>query len=224
MSKKGLYILTTMLLTLVLSACGLSEENLTKVTEAREGLIAEKELTEKLNGDLTTDTFFEDIEGLSSQCEEFTEMNLDKLKNKEVEDVITRMGELEEAYKELSDKISKELEAESNAAKENEKHLEILCHIENLSGNELKSICLKDVTTDSTTNNYLAEETTLPNGRILAGVTLPVYSGSSEWCLVVTDTLDNVYEYAINFGDPLSAAEKELSIKLNVPENGAEIN
>ena len=224
MSKKGVYFLTVMLSCLVLAACGISEENLAKVTSAKDGLMAEKELTEKLNGELTSDMFADELSDLSSKCEEFQEMDPEKLKNKEVEDLLPRMEELTNSYKDLSDKISQELESEENADKENAKQLEILCHIENLCGSELKSICFKDLTADSVTENYLAEGVTLPNGRILAGVTLPIYSDSSAWSLVVTDTLDNTYEYAVDFGDLSSLAEKEFSIKLNVPENGAEIN
>ena len=224
MSKKGLYFLTAMLLCLILTACGLSEENLSKLTKSRDALLVQKELAENLNGDLVSEAFIDELSQLASQSEEFSALNFEKVKNKEVEDLVSRMDALTGSYKDISDKISAELSAEESAQKETEKHIEILCSIENASGSELSSICFKDLTDGSVTENYLAEGTTLPGGRILAGVTLPVYSDNSSFCLVVTDTLENEYEYALDLGDLSAAAEKDFSIRLGTPEEGATVN
>ena len=224
MSQKGLYILTVMLCSLMLAACGLSEENLSKLTKSRDALLVQKELAENLNGNLVSDTFEDDILQLSSQSEEFSALNFEKLKNKEVEDLVSRMDSLTDSYQELTDKISEELKAEENAVKESEKHIEILCKIENASGSELSSICFKDNSANTVTANYLANDTTLPSGRILAGVTFPVYLDSNNFCLVVTDTLENEYEYTVNFPDLSEASGKEFTLKLGTPEEGATIN
>ena len=224
MPKKGLYFLTAALCGLLLTACGISEENLNKVTVARDALMEQKEQTEQLNGELTASDFSDEISELSAQYDEFTTINLERLKNKDVDELLPRIEELTASYKDLEDKITSARVSEENEAISNAKQIEVLCHIENLSGSELSSICYKDVAADSATDNYLAEGMTLKNGRILAGVTLPVNSDSSAFCLVVKDTLENTYEYAIDFGDLNAATGKEFSIKLNVPESGAEIN
>ena len=224
MLKKVIYFLTAVVCSLMLTACGISEENLNKVTLARDALMEQKEQTEELNGALTSDSFSDELTDLSAQYEEFSALNLERLKNKDVDELIPRMEELTGSYKDLYDKIEAERVSEEQAAAESAKNIEILCHIENLSGSELSSICFKDVTSGTTTANYLADEATLKNGRTLAGVTLPVNTDSTQWCLVATDTLGNEYEYATDFGDLSVAADKEYSIILHVPENGAEIN
>ena len=224
MSKKGIYFITAVALGLMLTACGISEENLNKVTLSRDALMEQKIQTEELNGNLTSDSFSDELTELAAQYEEFGSLNLERLKNKDVDELIPRMDELTESYKTLYGQLEAERISEEQAEVESAKHMEILCHIENLSGSELSSICFKDVVTGATTANYLAEEATLKNGRILAGVTLPVNSDSAQWSLVVTDTLGNEYEYATDFGDFSAAADKEYSIILHVPENGAEVN
>ena len=224
MSKKHLYTLAILICCTMLSACKVSEENLSSITKARDELTQQKGFAEEIYGKLTTDAYGEDLLAYETQYNAITDFDTEKLKDKDVQELLPKINNLTESYKTLYSEMEKELEVEGNALAESAKHTEILCYIENKSGSEFNSIILKDTSLATETENYLKEGTTLPSGRILTGIILPINLDSNSRILSVTDTLGKVYDYALNIENISSAAENGISIILGSPENGAEIS
>ncbi len=224
MLKKLIFTLTTILCIFVISSCGLSKENHAKITQAKSDLTTQKAMAEDIYGKLTTDSFNDRLSELSSKYDEYNSMELDKIKDKEAEEIISGMNELTLSYNSLTDEMNSQLLTEEATAAENAKNLEILCRISNYSGSEISSIILRDNTKVTDTANMLAEGQTLPYGRILEGAVLPIHFDSSSFSLIVTDTLGNENEYPLSIEDAAAAAESGISITLNLPENGAEIS
>ncbi len=224
MSKKLMLSFTTILCILLLSACGLSDENIAKVKEAQSALTKEKENAEDIYGKLTTDSFLDKLTELSTKYDEYKDLEVEKLRNKHVEDIVSGMGELTDSYKALGDEMNTELQAEEAAAAESAKHVEILCYIQNKSGLELSSIIFHDNSQGTDTANMLLEGHSLYSGRTLEGVVLPVNTDSSDIAIVVTDNVGNETTYPLTIVDIASATENGISITLGSPEDGAEIS
>ncbi|WP_022761765.1 MULTISPECIES: hypothetical protein [unclassified Butyrivibrio] len=198
MSKKSLLVFTSLLTAFILSACGLSEENLAKMTETRDALTAQKNDTQTLYEKLTTEDYSDELSDFSAKYEEFNSLDFEKLKDKDAEELIPQMEALTQSYKDLYSKMDKSLEESIAAADEAAKHTEVLKHIENHTGYNLTSIIFKDVTTGAETENYLKEGSVLEPWQILSGVTLPLYADSTEWSFVTTDTEGNIVEYPVS--------------------------
>ncbi|MBE5860450.1 MAG: hypothetical protein E7301_10075 [Butyrivibrio sp.] len=220
-------IITTAICTLsaaiMLSACGLSEENKNLINEALSNLTIEKESSEKLYGELTDESFSEELSELATQYQEFSELEVSKIKNKNFEETLGNINALTDSYKALYDEMNAELSKEQAETAENEKHIEILSNIINKSESELSSIIIRDNSQGTDSENLLLGGQTLKSGTILAGAVLPVYIDSTDFLLITTDTLGNTHEYAL----PLTGLQKDVQIKIsvtiNTPEAGVSI-
>ncbi len=209
---------------LLLSACGISEENLALINENLTELDAAKREAEALNGTLTVDTFGEDLQKLSEDYDKQNSINTDELKDEDVEAVVSGIDELVEAYEKLSEELEKEQKTEQLAMTEEEKYKEIPCYIENRSGVEFTGLVIRDVSRNSDSENILTDPVTLPSGRIIAGVVITVYEDSSERTLIATDNEGNEYSYSLELTDIPSFVENGISIIIGDPESGLTIS
>ncbi|WP_029323760.1 hypothetical protein [Butyrivibrio sp. AE3004] len=218
-----LYIMI-FLFSIFLSACGLSDENHSKLKNALNDLTTQKDYAEDLYSKLTTEDFKEELSELSEKYNEIKDQDISKLKNNQTDDMILQMETLRDAYKQTFDRMNDELKTEEKAAKEEVKHIEVLCRIENKSGSELSSIILKDVSKSTESKNFLGENKILSTGQILEGAVLPIYSDSTSRSISVTDTLGNVTEYPLDIEDINSAVGSGISIVINAPGGALEIS
>jgi cell shape-determining protein MreC len=223
MKKNITTAICALIAAIMLSACGLSEENKNLVNEALSNLTIEKESSEKLYGELTDESFSDELNELSAQYQEFSELDVSKIKNKKCEEMLGNINALTDSYKTLYDEMNAELSKEQAETAENEKHIEILSNIINKSGSELSSIIIRDNSQGTDSENLLLGGQTLKSGTILAGAVLPVYVDSTDFALIITDTLGNTHEYAL----PLTGLQKDVQIKIsvtiNTPEAGVSI-
>ncbi len=205
---------------ILLSACGLSEENHNKLTEAINELTTQKEFAEEMYGKLTTDSYEGELSDLASKYEEYKSMDISKLSDKEAPDTLNQISELTSSYKSVFDKMDAELKNEESISNEAAKHIEILCRIENKSDSEITSIVLKDAQTSSESGNFILEGHSLSSGEILEGVVLPIYTDSASRSLLVTDASGETAEYALELGDVNAASQNGISVTIGSSEEG----
>ena len=221
--KNRIWAAVIIIWAVLITGCGLSEENLKLATDSRDSLTKAKTEAEAMYGNLTVDTYGDELNSLSGQYSEYEQLELKKIKNDEVQDVISKMQELTDSYNKLFDEMEKELNAEKAKTAEEEKYKEVECFLENKSGSELSGIVLKDVTKGEDSGNLLVDGQTLPSGRILSGVTLSIYSESTAWQLVTTDTLGNENTYDVTFEDIENISQNGMSLVIHAPESGVEV-
>ncbi len=208
---------------IVLTACGPSKENLEKLNASRDSLTAAKAETEKLYGLLTTEESKDKLDELANSYNEYGDMNLEKVKNKEALDVVASMDALKAEYDTLYSELNEELSRQQGEQAEADKWIEILCLLKNSSGSELSSIVLRDGDKAVDSENILTEEQTLPSGRMMDGVVLNVYKDSANRSLVVTDTLGNTTEYVLEITDMENAVNEGISLTIKAPDQGVDI-
>ena len=208
---------------LFLTACGPSKENLEKLNASRDSLTTAKVETEKLYGLLTTEDSKDKLDELNNSYNEYGDMNLEKVKNKEALNVVAAMDELKAEYDALYSELNEELSRQQGEQAEADKWVEILCLLKNSSGSELSSIVLRDADKAVDSENLLTEEQTLPSGRMMDGVVLSVYKDSVNRSLVVTDTLGNVTEYALELADIETAINEGISVTIKAPDQGVAV-
>ena len=208
-----------LVMALLIGGCGLSEENLQLVTETRENLTKAKTEAETIYGKVTDDDNEKYLADLATEYEEFEALNLEKLKDEDVEELVPRMKDLISSYEELYIELESVHKYEQDTAAEEAKYKEVTCYIENKSGSELSGIVLNDVTKGESSDNILFEGETLPSGRMLAGVTFSLYSESTAWQLVTTDTLGNENTYDVTFTDFDNLSQNGMSLTIYSPES-----
>ncbi len=223
MKKYNITLLIALAVSLVITSCGLSEDNKKSLEEALSSLNTEKEYAESIYGQLTDDSYKDSLSELSDKYALYKDLESSKVKSKEFEDTLSGINNLTESYKSLSDQLNTELSNEQAAAAESEKHIEILSVIQNKSGSEIKSIVLKDNSQNTKSDNLLLSDQTLPSGTMLLGAVLPVYTDSTSFAILVTDTLGNVNEYDLPLTNLTNDEDIKISITINTPETGVSI-
>ncbi len=210
-------------MSMLLTACGLSEENKTLIKDNQIAISDAKKEAETIYGSLTDETYSTDIEELSNKSKEFEEIDIDSLKDDDVEWLVAEMTALKDSYDTLLEKLNAEYEKEKAATEDAEKYKEILCYIENKSGFELSSIIISDTTRKEDSGNILADGETLPTDRILAGVAVTIHEDSTERMLTATDTSGTEYTYNLSLTDIPSLIESGMSIQILAPESGLRV-
>ena len=71
--------------------------------------------------------------------------------------------------------------------------------------------------------NLLLGGQTLKSGTILAGAVLPVYIDSTDFALIITDTLGNTHEYVLPLTDLQKDVQIKITVTINTPEAGVSV-
>ena len=221
--RKRFFAAGLLMAALFIGGCGLSEENLQLITETMDELTKTKTEAEAMFGKITDSDNQAYLSKLEEEYSEFEATEFEKLKDEDVEEMVPRMKELISSYDELLNELGNVYKYEQDSAAEEAKYKDVSCYIENKSGSELSSIVLKDVTKGESSENILFEGTTLPSGRILAGVTFTLYEESTSWQLVTTDTLGNENTYEVAFTDIDNLSQNGMSLVISSPENGVTV-
>ncbi len=212
-NKKPL-IIATALLTLMLTACGTSEEKLLEVTAARDNLISAKQAAEETYLDITDNSMIATLDDLASQEKEIEALNLEKLGDDKVDnEVLPKINELLKSYESISSDLGTVLNEETAAKEEKAKHAQVSAYFINKTGMNLTSIMLHDISADTYSDNYLGDGVVLNTGYTLMGTALDVYADSSEWEFVITTDSGDEYQFSCEslLGKELDGASIVLS-------------
>ncbi len=208
---------------MLMTACGLSEENQNLITQSQTSMLEAKEAAEAVYGELTQETYKDTIYDLSEKAGAYEEIDLKELKEDDVLGFVGEMNQITSSYENLTAEMTTALEEEKREAEEAAKYKEILCYIENKSGSELSSIVINDNSTNETSDNLLADGQTLPSGSILAGVSITVNEESTARMVITTDTLGNENNYGLDIGDIAEIVENGMSLTILSVENGVKV-
>jgi hypothetical protein len=222
--KKRLAALILLLTMMMVSACGLSEENQIRVSSAQDELKQSKKKVEDLYGRLSDDYYAEVIENLEKKYSAYDVIDTQKLRNKEVDALVQEMGKVTASYKELEKEMGDKVKFDEEVIAEAAKYKEILCFIQNDYGSEITGIVLKDKSQRTESDNLLVKGQSLGAGQVLSGVVLTVYEDSTSWDLIITDILGNQSTYDVDFPDEMDTmVEEGISIIIHTPETGLSI-
>ncbi len=222
--KKRVAALIFLLTMMMVSACGLSEENQIRVSSAQDELKQSKKKVEDLYGRLSDDYYAEVIENLEKKYSAYDVIDTKKLRNKEVDALVQEMGKVTASYKELEKEMGDKVKFDEEVIAEAAKYKEILCFIQNDYGSEITGIVLKDKSQRTESDNLLVKGQSLGAGQVLSGVVLTVYEDSTSWDLIITDILGNQSTYDVDFPDEMDTmVEEGISIIIHTPETGLSI-
>ncbi len=222
--KKRLAALILLLTMMMVSACGLSEENQIRVSSAQDELKQSKKKVEDLYGRLSDDYYAEVIENLEKKYSAYDVIDTKKLRNKEVDALVQEMGKVTASYNELEKEMGDKVKFDEEVMAEAAKYKEIRCFIQNDYGSEITGIVLKDKSQRTESDNLLVKGQSLGAGQVLSGVVLTVYEDSTSWDLIITDILGNQSTYEVDFPDEMDTmVEDGISIIIHTPETGLSI-
>ncbi len=217
-------IVQMLLLMMLVSACGLSEENQIRISSAQDELKQSKKKVEDLYGRLSDDYYAEVMDNLERKYSAYEIIDTKKLRNKEVEGLVAEMGKVTASYKELEKEMGDKVKFDEEVTAEAAKYKEILCFIQNDYGSEITGIVLKDKSQGTESDNLLTKGQSLGAGQVLSGVVLTIYEDSTSWELNITDILGNQSTYEVDFPDEIDTmVEEGISIIIHTPETGLSI-
>ena len=198
--KKSKILKSIMMVTLglCLVACGPSAGKLSEAEEARDLLLKTKQDTENTYLDITDSSNKEKLDELSAKAAEIEAMDFKKLNDKKLEEILPTINEVTGQYQSMRTDMTSILAKENSQRAEKGKHVQRDVYFINRTGMNLTSVVLHDLTKDSYGDNYLGDGVTLVDGYTLMGVTLDVYSDSSEWEFIITD--EGGTEHALTCG------------------------
>lgn len=218
MKKKNVFIAAIIMATL-LTACGPSDEKLAEATQAISTMTQAMETVNNTYLDITDSSFKARIDELSAKETELSATALDKLSDKEIDELLPQINEVTGQLTALNEEMSKVLGTEEAQRQENDRHNEQKAYLINKTGMNLTEIRLLDKTTGTLSDNYLGDGVILQSGYTLMGVSLDVYSTSSSWEFVIKSEADT--EYNLPCTSLLPVNEEGVSIELYFdPETG----
>ncbi len=223
--KKFLYIITAAAMVFALAGCGPSAEMLYEAETARELLLQKKEAVEEIYLDITDESEKKTLEDLSQKVSEIQDIDLKKLNDNKIDEILPSITEMTEKYTQLESELSGILTTETGEREERAKHESIDVYIVNKTGMNLSRIVLHDLTNDTFSDNYLGDGITLMAGYTLMGVSLDIYQSGSEWEFVITDENDTSYNLPSDDlkKSGLSGAALVLSYDTKTKEGKAEL-
>lgn len=211
MSKRRSVLLTTIFMCFLLVGCKPSEDKLTEAEGARDQLLAARDAAEETYLDIADTSMRSELDELGVQVAEIEAIDFTNMSDKKINEVLPTITELSEKYTTVQSKLTGTYQEETAVKEELAKNVQIDSYIINKMGADLSSIVLHDITADSYSDNLIAgDEQSLISGYTLMGVKLEVYTDSSEWEFVVTDTDGNSYN--IPCEDLRNVSEKGVSL------------
>ncbi|WP_029231455.1 hypothetical protein [Butyrivibrio sp. VCB2006] len=193
MKKKRSVLLTTLLMIVLLAGCKPSEEKLSEAESARSSLLAARDTAEETYLDIADTSMRSELDALGVQVAEIEAIDFTNMSDKKINEVLPKIAELSESYGTVQAKLSGTYQEETAVKKEQAKNVQIDAYIINKMGADLSSIVLHDLSADTYSDDLIAGEDALTAGYTLMGVKLEIYTDSSQWEFVVTDTAGNTY-------------------------------
>lgn len=178
---------------ILIMGCGVSEEKLSQAESAKSDLIEAKQKAEQTYLDMVDSSNRDTLDELAGREAEYEDMDISKLNDKKIDELLPQLQELTEQYNQTQSKMDKTLEKETEERKERQKHSSVDVFFVNKTGMNLKSIILRDITQNINSDNYIGDGVTLNAGYTLMGAQLDLYEDSSEWEFVIKD--ENGTEY-----------------------------
>ena len=186
-NKKFQAVAVAALAAILLIGCGPSEEKLAEAEEARTLLIQSRDAAQETYLDITDDSNKATLDELSQKVAEIEAVDFNKMSDKKIDELLPTINELTASYQNMGKEMSDVLQVETETREERAKHEEASVYFVNKTGLNLTKIVLHDLTRDTYSDNYLKDGSGLLDGYTLLGVTLDIYSDSSDWEFVVTD-------------------------------------
>ena len=191
--KKKTILMMIAVMALLLVGCKPSDEKLAEAEQARNLLIQAKQTAEDTYLDITDTTQRSSLDELALKEAEIEQLDFTNMSDKKIDEVLPSITELTDNYQNLGKELSTILTNEAGIKDEKAKHKGLDTYFINKTGMNLSKIVLHDITADTYSDNYIGDGVTLLAGYTLMGVSLDIYSDSSEWEFVITDDADNEY-------------------------------
>ena len=181
------------ILAVVLVACGPSDEKLAEAEEARNLLMQVKQTAEDTYLDVSDTSQRSALDELAGKAAEIEQLDFNKMNDKKIDEVLPTIAELTESYQNLGKELTTTLTNETGLKEEKAKHSGLDSYFINKTGKNLKSIVLHDKSANTFSDNYIGDGVVLADGYTLMGVSLDIYSDSSEWEFVLTDEVGDEF-------------------------------
>ena len=192
-NKRKFIPLIAALMAVLLVACGPSDEKLAEAEEARSLLAQAKQTAEDTYLDVSDTTQRSILDSLSDKEAEIEQLDFTKMNDKKIDEVLPTITELTESYQNIGKELSGVLTSETQIKEEKAKHKGLEVYFINKTGMNLSKIVLHDISANTYSDNFIGDGVTLQSGYTLMGVTLDIYSDSSEWEFVITDDAGTEY-------------------------------
>lgn len=192
-NQKRYVPIISLLMAVLLVACGPSDEKLSEAEEARNVLVQAKQTAEDTYLDVSDTSQRIALDELADKEAEIEQIDFNKLNDKKIDEILPGIAELTESYQNIGKELSNILTDETKVREEKAKHKGLDTYFINKTGMNLSKIVLHDISADTFSDNYIGDGVVLADGYTLMGVSLDVYADSSEWEFVITDDVDNEY-------------------------------
>ena len=181
-------IIAAALMMLVLSGCKPSAEKLSEAEGYVNQLKEYQNAAEEKYLDIADTSLRPELDALGVKAAAVYEEDFSKLSNKKIDEKIPEVLLLLGQYEDIQKRLDGTYQEETSANEELAKNLKIDAYIINKCGFDISSIILRDVTTDTYSDNLIGEGEILADGYTLMGVKLEVYADSSQWEFLVKDS------------------------------------
>lgn len=192
-NQKKYVPIIALIMAVLLVACGPSDEKLSEAEEARSLLVAAKQTAEDTYLDVSDTSQRIALDELAEKEAEIEQLDFKKLNDKKIDEILPGIAELTESYQNIGKELSGVLADETRVREEKAKHTGLDIYFINKTEMNLSKIVLHDLTADTYSENYIKDGVVLQSGYTLMGVTLDIYSDSSEWEFVITDDAGTEY-------------------------------
>ncbi len=210
MKKRRSVLLTTMLMCALLVGCKPSEDKLAEAEAARTQLLSARDAAEETYLDIADTSMRSELDALGVKVTEIEAIDFTNMSDKKINEVLPSIVELTESYTTVQAKLSGTYQEETAVKEEQAKNVQVDAYIINKMGFDLSSVVLHDITADTYSENIISGDQALVSGYTLMGVKLEIYTDSSEWEFIVTDTAGNSYN--IPSEDLRSVSDKGVSL------------
>ena len=185
--KKRITLFVAVVMMFVLVGCKPSAEKLSEVEGYVSQLREYQAAAEEKYLDIADTSLRPELDELGVKAAAIYEIDFSKLSNKKIDEkepeILLLLGE----YEDIQKKLDGTYQDETAANEEQAKNLQIDAYIINKTGFGINSIILRDVTTDTLSDNLIEVGETLEDGYTLMGVKLEVHADSSQWEFIVKD-------------------------------------
>ena len=210
MKKKRSVLLTAMLMCALLVGCKPSEDKLAEAETARTQLLSARDAAEETYLNIADTSMRTELDSLGVKVTEIEAIDFTNMSDKKINEVLPTITELTESYATVQAKLTGTYQEETSVKEEQAKNVQVDAYFINKMGADISSVILHDLSADTYSENLIIGEQALTAGYTLMGVKLEIYTDSSEWEFVVTDTAGNSYN--IPCDDLRTVVEKGVSI------------
>ena len=185
--KKKIALFVSIVTMFALVGCKPSAEKLGEI-EGYVGQLREcQAAAEEKYLDIADTSLRPELDSLGVQAADIYEIDFSALSNKKIDEKIPEVLLLLGQYEDIQKKLDGTYQEEAVANEELAKNRQIDAYIINKTGFGINSIILRDVTTDTLSDNLIGVDETLEDGYTLMGVKLEIHTDSSQWEFIVKD-------------------------------------